>query len=285
MSMELKYINHKGAVLDLSDWPFVLQSEGLFDYEWGYNATNTGKRGGHISSFFRDVAEIEAEICIHSLNNDGFAKALNLFFDTVEADISANKPGRLELPGKWYLPCYIIASSENLWRQGIKTDLKHVKIVSEYPWWCLDVAYSFGANYKTDEGGQGEYGFLDYPIDYAIDYTVSATVKIVNNEGIEPASFRLVMYGPVEDPMVKIGGNQYRVETQVGAAEWVTIDSRDRTVLHHTAAGIDLPAFNNREKAHSVFTPIPEGMNHVTEANCFFDITLYVGRSAPIWIL
>jgi len=282
MNMDLKYINHRGAELDLSDWPLVLQSDSLFDYEWQYNATNTGSQGGSISSFYRDVSVIEAALCVYSTSNVEFAAAMNRFFDVVETDVAATRPGRLVLPDNYYFPCYIVASHESGWRQGIRTNMKGIKIVSEYPWWCLNVDYSFGPN---SDAAMIEYDFLDYPVDYDIDYSVFRSIKFVQNNSIEPANFRMVIFGPVENPVIRIGENIYQIEIQLYANEWVTIDSRDRTIIYHHAAGYDEPAFNSRQKAVSIFNPIPTGFNVITEVNCFFNITIYEGRSAPIWTL
>ena len=282
MSMDLKYVNHKGAVLDLSDWPYVLQSDHLFDYEWQYNEINTGKRGGVISSFYKDARTTDATICIHSMDDTEFESAMNRFFEVVEADIAAKIPGRLVLPDGYYLICYIVASSDEGWRRGIRTDMKRVKLVSEYPWWCLDVLYRFEPGMS---GIDENYEFLDFPIDFPLDFSNAGSAKVVFNNSIESAMFKMIMYGPAVNPYTRIGKALYRVDIELKQSEWLIIDSRDRTVMHHKAAGFSVPVFNSREKAEGVFQPIPNGMNRVQETNCYFDLTVYEGRSVPKWIL
>ncbi len=67
--MELeKYVNHLGTELLLREFPIMVQTENLFDYEWTYDNRVIGNRSSEITRFYRNLSENDISIVIHGRN-------------------------------------------------------------------------------------------------------------------------------------------------------------------------------------------------------------------------
>lgn len=257
--MDIEYINHRGDRLNLSDWPYVLQTENLFDYTWSYEAVNSGERGGYINAFYKDVKEIGAGILVHAQSQAEFNAAMRRFHEVTEVDVTAKKPGRLTLASGEYMLCYFTGSEKTMWSRGIRTALNGLKIVTEKPFWCQDVTYSYAGTGLVS----GDFPFLDFPFDFPFDMTIGSNTGLLTNRHYAGAEFKMTIYGPAENPRIRIGGNLYHVDTILYPAEYMVVDSRAKSITRYRTDGSTVNDFNLRDKTNNVFAMIPPGTSIV----------------------
>lgn len=278
--MKIIYRNNFGEELDLSDFPFMFQSENIFDYSWDYTTVDTNRRGARISSIYRNSKEFSLSVAIHAPTQYEFKKALEKFFRVTERDVLANTPGKLVVNNRVYMTGFIMASSNQYWSKGIRTDLKGIKFLSPYPWWCRNKVFI----YRESEEPWLTYTWLDYPFDYAFDYFPTTINNNITNSFFGECEFEMKIFGPVNVPTVTVGSNTYQVNTNVLVNEILVINSRDKTVITYKPDGTRINELNNR--VDGIFNPIPPGTLEVNKGTITeLDITLFEERSEPEWSL
>ena len=103
---------------------------------------------------------------------------------------------------------------------------------------------------------------------------------------------RLVIYGPVIDPSVRIGGNLYRVDVVVPEGGHLVVDplASPRSVTLVNADGSAVDAFSKARRGDGlgggeyIFQPAPPGANEVEWDRSFgFDLTWYEEEGEPPW--
>ena len=106
------------------------------------------------------------------------------------------------------------------------------------------------------------------------------------NVGIEPCDFRLRVFGPATNPIVRIGGHPYGVTAVIAVDEYLEIDSAAGTVYQVQSNGTRLNKFNSRNKTQSVFDKVPAGNVDITKNGQYaVEIVLRQKGSVPKWIL
>ena len=284
--MEIYYKNNSGQVLDLMRWPYKLRDSEILGYEWNYTGTEkTGtKSGGTISVIRKKIAKTTLTLAITSRGKGEYLQALDYFLSVTEADILNNTPGRLYV-GDYYYLCYIYGSDKKEWGYMNSFLENKVKLVSPYPFWCRELTKSFlqGNPVSARETDT----FLYYPFGYAYRYSFPRNTGFMSNDHYAPCDFQMVVYGPCEDPAVRINGHLYEVTAVLYTGDYLKIDSRDNTVVQYRADGRKVNLFNMRNKDSSLFEKIPAGRCSVTwSTEAFgFDLTLFQERSEPRWIL
>ena len=94
----------------------------------------------------------------------------------------------------------------------------------------------------------------------------------------------MIIYGPVVNPMVTIGGVPHLVNIVLEAGEYLIIDSKTKTVIKVTQSGEQVNAYHNRQKQRAFFQKIAPGRQTIMWTGKFdFDIILYTERSEPTW--
>lgn len=265
-------------------------------HEWEYTPNVLGRRfGDWVLRFDKAAAVYETE-----LYASGPKTTRRDYLDTLhkafEHDIRSVKTGRI-VYGNSYIECYIVASST--YPVDDTYTANDIKIYCPWPFWIEPQSYEFIASETGGAivgeaivgsaiigGGSSESGeFLDYPHDYEYDYTaLNAGYQTIVNDSPAPAAFKMVIYGPCQNPYFYVGNALYQVYTTVGAGEYLTIDSRAKTVLRTTVNGTNVNEFNNRRKESSIFEAIPEGTSRVIWPATFgMTLTLLKERSEPIW--
>lgn len=280
--MNVKYVNSYEEELNLTEWPYMIQTENLFDYVTSYEAINTHISGGKILNFYRNVTEKPLSIAIYATSQEEFTEALNRFYEVVEKDVLVQSPGRMVLDNGQYLSCYIINSENVKWSQAIRTSIKGITLVIEYPYWCRDLLSEYRSDNSSSEPYDSEY--LDYPYDYPYDLAPTSAGKYLVNDHFGTCNFEMRIYGPVTNPKVTIGSIAYEVLCTVYTDEFLIINSKDKTVIRHKPDGTRVNEFNNR--VGEIFSPIPPGKLLVNKGAVLeLDIILFEERSEPIWIL
>lgn len=162
---------------------------------------------------------------------------------------------------------------------GVSFHLCYMRLITDRPVWIKERKYEFVKSID----GKISSPYLDYPHDYPYDYmgTVKGTGNIING-GLQACDFKWIIYGPCTNPRILIDGNPYEVKTVVSDREYLTIDSRENTVVRTRLNGFNVNEFNNRQKEPSIFTRIPVGNSNITwDGNFGHDLILFMERSEP----
>ena len=195
-----------------------------------------------------------------------------------EKDVLAEKYGKIVV-GDYHLKCYVTDSKKKSYlvsKDFLQLDLK---VQTDVPQWIKETT----VNFNTKNGNNSD--FLDFAYDFPFDFKNGLSVGEINNTGFVPCDFKMVIYGATKKPSVFIGGHEYYVDVEIGASEFLTIDSAKKTVVLTKYNGTEVNCFNNRSRDSYVFKKIPSGISSVSSGSdgICVDITLIEERSEPKW--
>ena len=264
------YTNHINESIEFGSGGLFVNENDLRNFTWDLSTKN-----GKITSFSRGVVSKTIPVVILSANAEDVK---NRLFEVCEKDVLAKKHGKIFV-GDYYLKCFVTASSKSNYLQSKKHTEISLKISTDFPYWVKETTTTFG--YNIISGGKN----LDFNNDFAYDYTSNMLDEELNNTGFAPANFRMLIYGPVQNPVVNIGGYTYAVNASVAENEYLAIDSIAKTVILKHKDGSETNCFNLRNRESYLFQKIHSGINLVSITGDFkFDITLLEERSEPKWI-
>ncbi len=274
---DISYVNSRGTKLDLLKPPYLLQTGELFDYEWGYNSVVSYSGQGKITSFLKEIKERPLTLSILNYSRESYERAIDLFFETVDFDVLNRSPGKLYV-GDQYQKCYIITSKKTGWEYDIELLDNTVTYVTEKSVWITEHPNYFKASEILSSNNKR------YPGRYAYRYANGLTNTSITNEHYAECNFRLIIYGPCNNPAIYVGGYGYLFKIVLEEGEYLEVDSAAETVTKYMTSGIKVNAFNNRNFADSVFRPIQTGRQEVNWNGRFdFDLILLEERSEPKW--
>ena len=116
------------------------------------------------------------------------------------------------------------------------------------------------------------------------DYSAKVATNTVENTGYMDADFKMILYGPVVNPMVDIDGNIYQIIADVKENEYIVIDSLEHYVEQVDVVGVSTNRYNSRNKEWNIFQKIKPGISNIVWPGDFgVDLILYVKRSEPKW--
>lgn len=127
-------------------------------------------------------------------------------------------------------------------------------------------------------------GGLDFPHGFPFDYSTAVSSDYIINNAQTASNAILTIYGPAESPAITIGENTYKVNDTFVENEYLTIDTKQKTVTKTTRNGEKINLFSKRDKENYIFEKIQPGQNTVVmtpKAN--YTITLIDERSEPKW--
>lgn len=277
--MEVYYINHKNQKIDLGRPPCQLQIGNIRDHSNKYEGKNN-----KITRIYNDIATLQATVTIEAQSESEFYAAANNFFEITEADTVAEVQGRLYI-GDEYLKCNVIASSKTYWMETFRGMENALKLLTPYPFWCREVTKSFLKGNPVSSQSTEEY--LSYPFGYPYRYSVPQDAAFLDNDHYAPCDFQMIVYGPCENPAVRVDGHLYEVAATLYAGDHLKVDSRDHTVIQCKPDGRQINLFNQRRKDSNLFEKIQPGRSAVSwVTGAFgFDLILFQERSEPKWIL
>lgn len=135
-----------------------------------------------------------------------------------------------------------------------------------------------------------DYEFLDLPHDLPYDLGVTAPRQYAINPGYSNSPAKLIVYGPVVNPSVRLAGNLYQVDVTVPDGGYMDIDPLRRTVTVVAADGTTMDAFSKAHRGSGagsgeyIFERVPAGTSEISWDNSFgFDLTLYEEEGEPAW--
>ncbi len=273
--MILKYINHLNEEIDLSAPPYLLTESEAFNYNWDFETIKPGSRRSIIKNFKRHSKTFPADLFIKSTD---FKEDMNNFFEIIEKDVLAEKPGKLVRETGEYLVCYIFEARNESFHIKNGYCKKKVNIVSPHPFWIKEVSRDFFPQKKQESDN------LDYPYNYDYDYAPSSGAQIWNIDHYAASEFQLTIFGPAVDPLVNINGHTYQVYDTLDSTDYIVVDSRDHTIKKHKTDGTQVNLYDMRAKESSVFELIPAGRLAFNWSGTFgFNLRLFLERSEPEW--
>ena len=271
MLERLKYKNHLNEVVDFGLDGVYVNTNALHDYEWKVTS-----KGNRISALKHSVQTRKLPVIIMCSTEEEGIAIRNRLFEVFEKDVLALQHGRIII-GDYYFKCFVTKSIKSDYQKTKQYMVLTLTLSSDYPYWVSESVRSFGVAGDASEG-------MDYPFDFDFDYLTDAASTVLTNPGFVASNFKLIIYGACSNPTINIAGHTYQVNCDVGANEYLTIDSTTKKIFVTKNDGSVVNHFNDRNKQSYVFEKIPAGMNDVTWDGDFgFDIILMEERSEPKW--
>lgn len=271
--MELYYENSEGKIIDFMKAPYILRDiSELLNYDWSCKIS-----GGRITGFIKEIAEIPIVINVLADTRKEYINACNELFSITETDILKNVKGRLYYEGQYVL-CNLIGSKKKDWNMDVDFQLNYMRLVTDKPFWNAETPYTFHS-YRISSSDNKRY-----PRKYPLRYANGMDNSFILNEHFADVNFKMIIYGPVINPQVSIGGTPYLVNIVLEDGEYLEIDTINRTVIKIMRNGERVSAFHNRAKGREFFVKIPPGRQNIVWTGKFdFDLILYEERSQPKW--
>lgn len=273
MLEQLKYINHMNEVLEFGKGSLFVNSNDLRDFAWSITSKND-----RISGFKKGIVSKSIPIILKcNTEKEGIALK-NRLFEVFEKDVLAVKHGKFII-GDYYLKCFVTESKKADYLIHESYLKVTVKVSTDFPYWIKETSSTF--NYGGGVSGVD----LDFKRDFPYDYTSNLLGKQLINTHFVAANFRINIYGACNEPRITIGGHDYEVFASIGANEYLTIDSVNKTIILTHSDGTKENCFNLRNRDSYIFEKMQPGNLNVSASGSFkFDIVLLEERGEPKWI-
>lgn len=274
MLERFNYINHMNETLEFGRTKLFVNENDLRDFAWEITSKN-----GRISGFKKGIVSKTIPIIIKCDSIEEGIALKNKLFEVLEKDVLAVKHGRIII-GDYYLKCFVTESSKKEYLINKSYMQVTLKVSTDFPYWIKETKSIF--NYgSTEEAGAD----LDFNRDTPYDYSSNLIGKQLFNSNFVPSNFRMNIYGICVNPKINIAGHIYEVTADIGASEYLTIDSVNKTITLKKANGTTENLFNKRGRENYIFEKIPTGSLNVSANGIFsFDVILLEERGEPKWI-
>lgn len=269
--MTIKYVNSMLEEVNLNSGAYKMMVSDILDYEW-----EVVESGSKIAGFKKAISKKNIDIDVLRMNGTSPRILSSELIDIFESDIHRMSPGKLYI-GQYYLPCYIQSSKKQNWETDVVMTCEF-GVVTDHAFWIREHPYYFKKS-EVKSSNNKRYAYR-----YAYRYANGLMNTAIINDHYADCNFRMVIYGPITDPLVYIGGHEYLVNIVLEAGEYLEIDSAEETVTKVTFLGERINVFNNRNFVSSVFEPVHPGRQNVGWSGRFdFDLIIFEERSEPKW--
>lgn len=275
MLEKFTYTNSFNETLEFGKDCLFVNENDLRNFAWGITSKNN-----KISGFKKGIVTKTIPIILKCDSESEGIILRNRLFEVFEKDVLVAKHGKIHI-GDYYLRCFVTGSkkTEYLIHKGLM--LVSLTVQTDHPEWVKETTtrYSLSATVNPDEQ-------LDYSYDYPHDYrNPTFVVTDITNESFTPSNFIMTVYGTLYAPTLFIGEHKYSVGVVIDENEYLTIDSKNKTIVLTKANGEKVNCFNSRDKNSYIFEKIPPGTSPVITAHdgLDFDLTLLEERSEPKW--
>ncbi len=281
--MTLKYECSDGTIINLMKFPIMAQSpETLATSGWKYE-TISGINGiGKIKQFYKETNSTSLKLSVMADSKEEFNEISYRLHRCFERDVRSATPGKL-----WWNDFYkyvfcVEKEADEFEEDYCATDIA-LTFISVNPYWIKQILTRLRV--EQEETG------LDFPYDYgsdgaaSFDFYGAFNTKILKNNCIYDANFKIVFYGPCENCAIQVADHIYEVETALALGEQLIIDSVNKKVYSVDQWSNTTNKFNLRNRDSYIFHKIPSGnsrIEHDSMTNC--DIILYDERGEPDWI-
>lgn len=272
--MILFYESSNGQAFDLKVGQIRTRTANFHDYSWTPK-TIEQQYGARVYRFDKVAVSYTALMSVFGSLDDR-KQWLNILHNAFDADIANLTPGKI-VHGEYAIGCYITTSSTYYDDPFTQNE---INIFCPYPFWRKEFPY-----HLTNREGQSYYTYLDYPIGYEYDYkALLPGYGSIKNDAATACDWKMVINGPVTNPIVSIDGRAIGVYAAIGAQETLVISSQGKTVKKYGPVG-EVNLFNSRVKQGDMFAKIASGNHSVLWSGNFdIDLILYQERSEPPWI-
>lgn len=279
--IDFRFVNSNGRKINLNEAPYIgLMPNELFSFEWSY--TTQGQAVQKIVQFEKRMIKKPFKVVISGNSDKEYRENLDKFLQLTDVDINNLKMGRLYV-NDYYLECYIFSSAKSSRYIGTNKTLIECTIICENGNWQSDEKWMFRAGLGGESGETTGNGII-YPYDYKYDYSAPFGRNTIINESYLDTDFELIFYGANLDPTITIGGNDYHINYELGADDYLTINSRTKTCTVTKYNGEKVNVFMYRDRDWNIFEKIKSGGNLVIlPHNQSVDVTLFYERSEPFW--
>lgn len=277
MNNAVTYTNHLGAIVEIGPARdvHVLEST-LHDYLWSYDEDTA-------EGFFLEPQEKPLQLGMWCEDENSGIAARNGLYEVLDADVVANKPGRINV-GSYYMECFAIQSEKANWHFADHIMEVELTLYCPNPEWVTEELHRFFIDTTTAVGSLG------YPHGYPHGYGAMRPSRTFTTAAVQPSDYRLFIYGPVANPTITIGANTYRVNVDVPDNGYMQVDSREKTIVLTLPTGEQYNVLNLRDKGAEgsgsyIFAPIEPGSSVVSFNNAFgFDLIVYITKREPPWM-
>lgn len=272
--MILQYVSSSGDIFDFKATDLRARSANFHNYTW-FAQTKQQQYGDKVNRFDKTAAYYTCLLDVRGSIAQR-KQTLNDLHEAFDKDIFRQTPGKI-VHGDYYIQCYITYSATSA--RDPFTD-NEIQIYCPYPFWVKENVYT--CMIRDDQGSDE---FLGYDYGYNYDYSSGRSGQtIIDNPGAGPANYKLIMYGACNNPYIIIDSVIVGVHSIIGTGEYVTIDTRDHTVIKTATNGTKTNLYNYRTKSSSIFGKISSGNHTITWPGTFgFDLTVFEERSEPLW--
>lgn len=274
---DIYYVNSNNEKIDLLEPPYMLQTGELFGYKWNYESKQRLGGGGKITNIRKDLEERTLTLSIVNYGVENYEEAIDYLHEITDIDVLKKTPGRLYVGGM-YLNCYVTASEKSEWEPEAGYIDVSLTLAVEYPMWVGENPYTFHSF------GISSTNNKRYPRRYPYRYANGMNSTYIINPHFANSNFELIIYGPVVNPMVIIGGVSYLVNAILEEGEYLVIDSRSRTIIKVKKNGEQENLYHNRQKGRNFFRKVAPGRQPISWTGKFdFDLIIYEERGEPKW--
>lgn len=274
MLEQLIYKNHVNEVFEFGKDGIFVDMNDLHDYEW-----TVTKKGNKIAALDYGISKRKLPITIICDTEEEGIAARNKLLEVVEKDVLALQHGQVII-GDYYFRCFVTKSQKSNYLTSKRYMTLKLTLTSDFPFWVKEETFTFR---KVGAGGGGGQN-LDFKFDYPFDFYSGMGNKKLNNTGFVGTNFRMIIYGACSNPAVYVAGHLYQVNCEVGAGEYLTIDSIKKKIFLTAKDGTVTNMFNLRNRDSYIFEKIPSGQNTVIwEGDFGIDVILLEERSEPKW--
>lgn len=273
MFENLMHINSSGEKLDFLSLGIYVNENDLRDYSWAYDSENN-----RITKMYKKIEKKKIPLRFLCQNEEESARIKNLFYEHFDKDVVNEKKGYFMI-NDYRLYGYVIESVKtnyNPWKKLLHISLTYV---CDDPTWIKENTINF---FTIDSELRKETN--SYPYTYPYVYGESPGKNTISNLSVDDSEFKMIIYGPVEDPSITINDHVYNVNVDLLGGTYLVIDSKSKEIYTVNQFGKKENVFNKRNKEHNVFKKLEKGSNIVTWTGGFgFDLTVYEERSEPVW--
>ncbi len=252
---------------------FAQTAEGIRGRSWSYDL---GYRS--LTGVTRAARETDLELTY--LRCPEKADWTRRLFDV---DVAAGTPGMLDADG-WTTRAYVVKAEPT----SITPVIIHQKLTVV----LLDGIWRKAGELQHFWSDALQPGLdLDYPYDYPHDYLATVRDAVASNPMPTAMPFQMVIFGPVSNPQLTLGGNTYALDMDIPSGSYVTVTSiaGRRTIVMTAENGDETNVFDKGRRGTGlnggeyIFQPIPAGDSSVQWSGFGVDLTVYQEESEPPW--
>ena len=273
------YENSAGETIRFDEAPIVVQTTGLFDWQWNISSYDRAIRdGGRAVAARRPVQDRTLVLDVFADTQQEHNAAIGRLHNVLEYDLNTLIPGKLWINDR-YVRCFAFTSVKTLNRDWSAYTVVGLTVRLISPAWVKEETVTvLPVTTAADTADK------KYPGKYPYKYSEGNVARFINNTA-SSAPMMIKICGPCSNPSVYVGENEYSVNTSISAGEYAIIDQRDKSIYLVGQSGTRTNIFNLRNKSVDNFQYAPPGALTVSCSGQFAcEVTFLTQRSEPEWI-